>query len=223
MPDHRTGETPSPRPRFPRWALISFLAATLLLGLLGGLYAVSLIPRGSPPQVERATVLLPGKELYAFSLLDQDGQEFGLEQLAGKWSILFFGFTHCPDVCPTTLHSLSNFSDTIAETEYSQDTQVIFVTVDPARDTPEQLQRYVPFFNPDFIGLTGNADTIAEFTRNLGIVYVHGSPDENGSYSVDHSAAILLIGPSAEMNAIFSPPHDIATITRDYVAIRESF
>jgi protein SCO1/2 len=211
------------RAGIPRWILAVFLVSALLMGLLAGRYGGSLITRDTAPQVERATILQPGKKLAAFALVDQDNHEFSLNRFNGKWSIVFFGFTHCPDICPTTLHSLSRLMDNIADTDYAEDTQVVFVSVDPARDTPEQLGRYVPFFNPDFIGLTGTIENIDSFTRDLGIAYMHGVMDEHGNYPVDHSAAILVINPSAELNAVISAPYDIGILTRDFLAIRESW
>jgi protein SCO1/2 len=215
-------ETRPKKSSIPAWGIGIFIVVAMALGILAGRFGSSLLSTSSVPEVQRATVLVPGKELDPFTLVDHSGQDFSRDELSGKWSILFFGFTHCPDVCPTTLHSLSQFADNIAKSGYAADTQVLFVSVDPERDTPEQLAGYVPFFNPDFIGLTGTPDAIEKFTRNLGIAFLYGVPNENGGYTVDHSAAILVINPDAEMKAVFSPPHDVAILTQDYLAIRKA-
>jgi protein SCO1/2 len=208
-------------PGRPAFGLVLFIAVALSLGLLAGIYGGSLLSSGSPV-LERATFLEQGKEVTDFSLINHTGNAFTRQDLSGRWSIMFFGFTHCPDICPTTLHSLGQVANNIEKSGFMGDTQVLFVSVDPARDTPEQLANYVPFFNPDFIGLTGTPDAIKDLTTDLGISVFQGPTDNNGGYSVDHSTAILIIDSEANLKAVSSPPHDVGSLTRDYISLRES-
>jgi protein SCO1 len=163
----------------------------------------------------KATLLTPPRPLPEFELIDQDGAAFSPARLRGHWSLMFFGFTHCPDVCPTTLGMLAKTRGALANLPAEKQPQVVFVSVDPKRDTPQQLASYVKFFDPSFTGVTGTERSIDEFTRAIGVP-VAITPAENGEYSVDHSAAIFLINPEGAMRALFSTPHVATVIADDY-------
>lgn len=185
-----------------------------------GLGAGYLWQQGSQaPALERATLLAASPEsLPSFHLVDQDGTPFGNDRLRRRWTLMFFGYTHCPDVCPLTLNELKGMYARLADTPYPQDTQVIFVSVDPKRDSPERLKRYVQYFDPHFLGVTGSEPELASLTRALGIYHaVNGSGQD---YLVDHSAAIVLIDDRGQYRALFSAPHEAAVLARDYLAIR---
>jgi protein SCO1/2 len=129
-----------------------------------------------------------GKEL---NLTDHNGKPRTLNDFRGKVVVLFFGFTHCPDVCPTTLAELA-----LVARELGPDAarmQVLFVTVDPERDTPELLRRYVPAFNPAFLGLYGDAEATARAAQAFKIVYRKQPLDTSGSYTMDHSAGTYIL------------------------------
>jgi protein SCO1 len=151
------------------------------------------------------TLLNPARPLPEFSLNDHAGQPFGAERLRGRWSLMFFGFTSCPDVCPTTLGLLAQVEKRLADLPSEERPQVILVSVDPQRDTPEQLASYVKFFSPSFVGVTGAEAAIKQFTRAMGVP-VAITPTGGGSYTVDHSAAVFVINPAGELRALFSPP-----------------
>jgi protein SCO1/2 len=125
-----------------------------------------------------------------FELVDQSGKLRRLEDFRGKVVVMFFGFTHCPDVCPMTLVEFNAALEQLGDA--AQSVQVLFVTVDPERDTPEVLGAYVTAFNADFLGLTGSADQIAEVAREFRIVYRKAEGSRPGSYSVDHSAGTYI-------------------------------
>ncbi|UCD69126.1 MAG: SCO family protein [Betaproteobacteria bacterium] len=125
-----------------------------------------------------------------FTLIDHSGKLRRLEDFRGKVVVMFFGFTHCPDVCPTTLVEFNAALEELGEA--AQRVQILFVTVDPERDTPEVLGSYVTAFNADFLGLTGTADQIAEVAREFRIVYRKVEGSRPGSYSVDHSAGTYI-------------------------------
>jgi protein SCO1 len=167
------------------------------------------------PGVTTATVIAPARPLPDFSLVDQTGAPFDKNRLRGHWSLVFFGFTHCPDVCPTTLAMLAQVEKKIAAAPPAVAPQIILVSVDPERDKPEQLAQYVKFFSPTFTGVTGPVAAIDDFTRVLGIP-VARTPLPNGDYTVDHSAAILLFDPEAALHALFSGPHSADAIAADY-------
>jgi protein SCO1/2 len=125
-----------------------------------------------------------------FELVDHSGELRRLEDFRGKVVVMFFGFTHCPDVCPMTLVEFNTALEQLGDA--AQSVQVLFVTVDPERDTPEVLGAYVTAFNADFLGLTGSADQIAEVAREFRIVYRKADGSRPGSYSVDHSAGTYI-------------------------------
>ncbi len=163
----------------------------------------------------KATLLTPPRPLPEFELIDQDGSPFTQAQLRGHWSVLFFGFTHCPDVCPTTLGVLAKARQELSDLPDELQPHVVLVSVDPKRDTPQQLASYVKFFDSSFTGVTGTERSIDEFTRAIGVP-VAITPTQNGDYSVDHSAALFLIDPQGNMRALFSTPHVVSVIADDY-------
>lgn len=161
------------------------------------------------------------KVVKPFQLTDHDGRPFDLERLKGHWSFLFFGFTHCPDVCPMALETMKQVALRLEASDAAAGTQYVFVSVDPARDTPEQLKGYVQYFDPDFIGATGEHDELRRMTRQLGIIYDINEPDAAGDYQVDHSAAILLTDPRGRMVGVFSVPHQVTDIADRFQAMRD--
>lgn len=161
------------------------------------------------------TLLDPARPLPQFELVDQQAHPYTNERLRNQWTFLFFGFTHCPDVCPATLRMLSQVEQSLADMEPGLQPRVTLISVDPKRDTPEQLAKYVSFFDPQFVGVTGSEEALDSFTRQIGVP-VAITPTEDGAYTVDHSAAIFLIDPSGSIRALFSPPHSPQTIADDY-------
>jgi len=143
----------------------------------------------------------------AFELLDHAGKPFSRAQLTGRWTLLFFGFTHCPDICPTTLMELAELKAQLADTE-AETTQVIMISVDPARDTPERLAEYVPYFHPDFLGVTGDFADILGFAQRLNAPFRKVSDPDNG-YQMEHSANVALMNPRGDYHGFFRAPLDI--------------
>lgn len=159
--------------------------------------------------------------IQPFTVVDQHNQPFNLDNLRGKWSFLFFGYTHCPDVCPITMALLNQAQKKLAAQNQAKNVQMIFISVDPKRDTPEQVAEYVKYFNKDFIGLTGTEEQITSLANQMGVVHVQDEETAAGEYLVDHSASIFLISPTGQWLAIFSTPHDADNIVKRYLAIRE--
>jgi protein SCO1/2 len=162
------------------------------------------------------------KAITDFQLVNHRNEPFNRESLLGAWSLMFFGYTHCPDICPTTLLVLKEVKAQIAQsTEYGSDTQYIFVSVDGERDTPEKLAEYIHYFDPGFIGATGTTSQVNVLTRQLGIVYIRKPSQTAGQYFIDHSSAILLVNPQGEMVGQFSAPHLAQTIVSQYSKMRQ--
>lgn len=157
------------------------------------------------------------RTLPAFEALDQDGKAFTEMQLQGRWSVLFFGFTHCPDICPTTLAVLDKGREKLAEAAGDTPLQVMFVSVDPGRDTPEVLGPYVRYFNPAFIGVGGTGAQV--LVRQIGIPVALGPAQADGSYSVDHSASLFVIDPRGRFVGVISAPHTVESVVTRFAAI----
>lgn len=170
-----------------------------------------------------ATYMEGGREITDFSLVDHAGEPFTRDRLRGQWTLLFFGFTNCPDICPTTLLELGEARrQVLAQPDIdSRDLRIVFVTVDPARDTPERLRRYVTAFDADAIGVTGALDAIDVLARDVGIAHArHGEPQDD-DYMVDHGSAILLVNPEGRLQALFQAPHRADVMSRDLGHILE--
>ncbi len=197
--------------------------ALMLLALIAGFAAWQWFDRPPPPPtLSGHTTLLPEpRPIGAVGLVDAEDRPFTTEDFRGHWNLVFFGYTHCPDVCPTTLADLNATLDRLAALPHPGDPpRVVFVSVDPERDRGEQLGRFVRYFNKDFVGLTGTPAALTEFTRRLGVVYMKVAGSEGGDgYLVDHSAAVLLIDPEARLHAIMTPPHDPEALAGDLAEI----
>ena len=199
--------------RFKSWGLASLVAIVAIAA--GMLLSRAVMNRAEGPTLAKATLLNPARPLPPVAFIDDSGQPFGAERLRGRWSILFFGFTSCPDVCPTTLALLAQVEKKLADLPAAQQPQVILVSVDPQRDTPAQLSKYIKSFSPTFTGITGEQAAVHEFALKMGVpVAITQLPD--GSYTVDHSAAIFLVDPDGALRALSSTPHDVSIIAEDY-------
>ena len=164
------------------------------------------------------------RTLVDFELRDQNNQPFGEKQLKGKWSLLFFGYTHCPDICPISLQAMAEMMKAIDDKHVREDLQVAFISVDPSRDTPALLKSYVEYFNPSFIGATAVLPELKKLTASIGIAHkLEKKSDEQESYLVSHSGAIVLLNPQAEFSGLFSAPHDALAMARDMTKIIEHY
>ena len=145
-----------------------------------------------------------------FELINHHGQPFTEGSLEGDWTLLFFGFTYCPDVCPTTMGFLAEVKENLVDTE-AESTRVVMVSVDPARDTVEQLAQYVPYFHPEFLGVTGDFPNILSFARRFNAPFRKVTM-EDGDYQIDHSANVVLINPKGDFHGFFRAPLDLAKV-----------
>lgn len=192
-----------------------------LMGLAGGYTSSRLMFRPVQSRPEIPGFLWPDpKRLAAFDLDGTDGEKMDVSRLGGRWTFLFFGYTFCPDVCPTTLMVMADAMKLIRESRTDDDVQMIFVSVDPGRDTLGRIKSYVEYFDTTFIGATASLDRLSGLTRQLGILDYWGKPDENGNYVVDHSASIVLIDPQVRRVGVFSTPHVSEDIAAWFQAMR---
>ena len=161
------------------------------------------------------------KMLTAFQLTVHDQKPLNIDRLKGKWTLLFFGYTHCPDICPTTLTELAQTAQQL-EPSVLEDTQFIFVSVDPRRDTPESLAAYVGYFNEHFLGATGSIEALAVLVRQLDSKFSLGT-NPAGEAIVNHSSAMLLIDPQVRYYARLKAPHYAEEIRTQYLALRKDY
>jgi protein SCO1/2 len=162
------------------------------------------------------------RALPEFELVDHNRKPLTRKQLNGQWSLMFFGFTHCPDICPVGLQTLADMTRAIDDADVSDALQVYFVSVDPERDSPEILAEYVTYFNPAFRGATAPLEQLTPLTRSLGIAHmIRNKTEASLDYDVDHSAAIILINPQAEYAGLFGAPQNALAMARDMTRIIE--
>ena len=157
--------------------------------------------------------------LGSFSLTDADGKAYTEDRLRGRWTFLFFGFTHCPDVCPGTLAVLKQVTGRLQDhPAFREQGQVLFVSVDPARDTPAVLGPYVRYFDPGFQAATAAEDALSGLTRQLGVIFAK-VPGTGEDYAMDHSASIFIVDPQLRVLSAIGLPHDAARIAERFRAI----
>ena len=197
-----------------------------LIGLVLGIAIAAgllLALRDSTGQAEpRAATILPaGNTLPDFTLLDQDGATVGRTVFEGQWNVVFFGFTNCPDICPATMTVLGQARRQLEAEGQQPLPRVVLVSVDPERDTPEAMARYVAYFGEDNLGLTGDLAEIRKLTDALGIFFQKAG-GEAATYGVDHSTVVLVIDPRGRLKALFSAPHTVADLVHDLPLIMAS-
>jgi protein SCO1/2 len=195
----------------------------LVVALVLLVAAMFLLPRGHVAAPANATLIADAEPLPAFALADTAGEPVTAARLEGRFSVLFFGYTNCPDVCPLTLQVLSammrNLRDSDPKLAPEALPQVVFVSVDPARDSPERIRSYLDAFDKSFVGATASDEALAPLLKTLG-VGVMEQEHHGEHYTMTHSSTLYFTGPRAELIAVSSAPHDPATLAADYLKIR---
>lgn len=166
----------------------------------------------------RAVTLFPTpRELPAFALQQDGGKVLDKAALKGHWTVVFLGFTHCPDICPTTLAQLAGAQKQWAALPAAARPRVLFVSADPERDTPQLVTRYARAFHPDSLAATAPLPQLEAFARSLSLVFMKapGTSGDPTDYSIDHSAALVLLDPQARMAGVTQPPFDVKGIASD--------
>ena len=168
----------------------------------------------------RGSILSPARKIAIPLLMKDDGKAFTINDVTGHWSLLFFGYTHCPDICPVTMGVVAQ-AKKLAEYKKQDFPDVIFISVDPDRDSDNILGEYVQYFDKDFIGVTGEEKLIKALTLQMSVVYMKMSaPDSSGNgYLIDHSSALLLLNPEGKLVAFMNPPHEAKVILKDFQTV----
>ncbi len=182
-------------------------AVALVLGLVAS-QALRGKSNDAAALLDAGIVMLPqARQVPALDFLDQDGQAFSTGQLKDQWSLLFFGYTFCPDICPATLAQLRQLRTQIPEETWNN-LRIVLVSVDPARDTPEQMKKYLGYFNAGFMGLSGEPDTIQKLSSAVSIPFIPADTSKE-NYTVDHSGNLAIIGPDGTQRGFIRAPINI--------------
>ena len=190
------------------------LIAAIVLGsaLAAGIFVATRLQ--TPTSLTTAFLLPTPTSLPDFSLVDQAGNTVTRDTFRNHWNLVFFGFTHCPDICPATLQVLALAKTELAAADQQPLPRIVLVSVDPERDSPEVIGRYVDHFGAGNLGVTGQLEELRKLTSGVGIYFEKQVGDED-NYAVDHSAAVLVINPQGEFHALFSGPHEVQNFVHD--------
>jgi protein SCO1/2 len=192
--------------------LLAIVAFAVGLFLARSLFVPDVVP---VPATENATILPQPRALPALPLVDQDAQPLPAGYLRDRWTLVFFGFTQCPDICPNTLTLLAQMQQELVDLPQAQRPRVLLVSVDPERDTPTILKAYVQFFNPAFTAATGTAEGVATTAAAFSLPYAK-VPRADGGYTMDHGAGLFFVSPAGALAAYVSPPFDARALARDF-------
>lgn len=210
---------------FNRTTLLVLAAAlAAALGLLAARFVFAPEPTPAAPATRAVRLFSPQRELPPFALRQSDGTPLVPGELKGHWTLVFLGFTHCPDVCPTTLAELSRAQKQWESLPEPVRPRVLFVSVDPERDSPDRIGEYAHAFHRDTLAATADIPALESFTSSLSLVFAKVTPDDMpaGQYTIDHSATLAVLDPQGRMAGIVSPPLDIPGIAADLRQLTES-
>lgn len=168
----------------------------------------------APPKFQSMLAYGGPRELSDFDLEASDGGRLNRARLQGRYSVLFFGFLNCPDVCPTAMAAMGEVDKLIADLPADAKPNLVFVSVDPARDSAAAVGSYAQHFSPRILGATGSDESLSSFTRQMGVLYA-AQPAKEGAYNVDHSAHFVVLDPEVRIIGIIRPPHVSAAIAAD--------
>jgi protein SCO1/2 len=212
------------KPQLPSAILPILAILALAAGLWFGLGAFETKLTNDPVVLHSATALSQPRPLQSFTLTNDERQPFNLDSLKKEWTFLAFGYTHCPDICPTTLTVFNQIDHQLKDQGSGDNAGFVFISVDPERDSLERLGPYIDYFNPEIVGATAPHQALRQLTDQLGILYqrVDQPGSSSSDYLVDHSASMLLVDPQGRLAAIFSAPHSPDLMARDFIRIANS-
>ncbi len=189
-------------------------------------YKMSRVPVLDEEQLrEIGVVVLPKpRELPEFSLSDHKGQPFSADEFVGRWNFVFFGFTHCPDICPTSMSVLAQAHRQLTEAFPKQTAEFrgMLVSVDPDRDDVATMAQYVTAFSPEFVGLTGSREDVAKLATAVNVAFGK-VPDGQGGYTVDHSGNIVIINPYGHYHGFIKMPHNPDAVRDAFLTLQDGF
>ena len=202
-------------------AVLAGMMRILVVGLVVLVAAMFLIPRGERGALQAATLLPEPRTLPDVALVDSQAQPLHLRELHGQFTLLFFGFTNCPDVCPLTLKALADARAELARrAPRVVPPRVIFVSVDPRRDSGARIAAYVAQFDATFVGATAPDQVLDPLLAALGVT-VEKHAHDDAPYNVMHSATVYILNPDAQWIAVAKGPHDPTVVAADYLKIRQ--
>ena len=205
-------------------AAIAFAVLSLLFGLWVRFNQTGTL--NAPLNIENGTLFPTPRDIEPFHLVSAEQKPFTNTNLNGHWSVIFFGFTQCPQMCPTTLAMLNDTYQLLAAKNNAPLPQVVFISVDPDRDTPTVLKKYLSSFNKNFVGATGSQEEVKRLTAALNILYMKvqkPNTDDPMAYQIDHSGTLLLVNPEGKLFALFSAPHTPETLANNISAIETRY
>ena len=196
------------------------LGVIAAIAAIAGLVVANFVFKPDQPagvQIASGTLLPSPRPIPEFTLTGDDGQPFTKAQFDGKWSVIFVGFTHCPDICPNTLAKLKAVNARLSAEK--KPLQVVFLSVDPERDTPPLIANYVNHFDPAFQGATGPSAELDKLGAAMGFIYMKSPGATSDTYSVDHSSALILVNPQAQVAGYFTQPLKVDPLAADLGAL----
>ncbi len=197
-----------------------FIVIIAIIAFVLGLYfANHVFPTQKQAKAEalHGTLLNSPRKLSAFSLRDTNNHLFNNQRLQGHWTFLFFGFTQCSSICPTTMAELGRMYRELQETGVKTLPEVVMISLDPKRDDAETLAHYVRAFNPDFLGARGDLTTVKPLIKELGVAYAKIKLEGKADYDIEHTGTIFLVNPKGELIEFFTMPHQANLIKQDYL------
>jgi protein SCO1/2 len=173
--------------------------------VIGVVVAINIAPPSENNKTQHVNLYPQVRALPDFQLVDHNNKSFTSENLKGYWSLVFVGYTYCPDICPTTLAELKNVYPELQKIPTDFPVQVVLLSVDPKRDTPERLNEYINFFHSDFIAVSGEHSQLFPLVRAMGMMYSMSESTDNPNYLVDHSSSVVVVNPKAQVVGRFKP------------------
>jgi protein SCO1/2 len=220
MNDSSMKENNTPRLTIIPVIILFSLPTLFIIWFFVSMATVSTTSLERPVKTQQALVMPEFRPLKPFSLTNHKGEPFNNQSLLGQWTFLSFGYTFCPDICPTTMTLFAQMHNRIQAQNGVEPYQITFVSVDPERDSLERLSKYVTYFDPSFVAATGPEEALQALTKPLGILYKRVETEDSAmDYVIDHSASIILVDPQGRFHAYFSPPHDAQKMASDFITL----
>lgn len=201
-------------PRSGKIPLTLIIIASLAAGLGLWLGQLLFLSPATPVTLHTMRLLDPPRSLPAFSLESTQGTHIDNASLRGHYTLVFLGFTHCPDICPTTLADLAKAEKQWADLPEAQRPRILFVSVDPERDTPDSIHQYASFFSPSLLSGTSDTESLTQLASALSMVFAK-SPLEGGGYTIDHTSWVAVLNPEGQLSGFIRPPLDPVAIAAD--------
>jgi protein SCO1/2 len=208
------------QPKTYQRLLFLLISIAVLSALFGMWMHYNTQNKTGSPALKTATIFSQPRTIAPFKLVDTDNKPFSLENLKGHYTLIFFGFTHCPDLCPTTLAMLSQSYKMLESAQLKSMPRILFISVDPEQDTSQVIKTYLSSFNTAFLGATGSQKQLDKLTQEMSVIYAKVSDAKDPThYTIDHSGTIIIINPEGQFYGVFTMPHDPQKIANDMKAL----